>query len=379
MALNRTSWLIGIVVLIHQAAFGVLDPTVLPVRYGQYGRSVAVGPQNALVIWTDYRRTVDLSSEIYGTRVDTLGQALDGDGVPLTGVVRGSATVTALKDQFLIVWGHDTTIYARRMTSAGELLDTQPITVSTNPSHPDGRFQYGGISAAADGTNFWVAWTDHRGFDEDIYAARISPAGRVLDPGGIKICNRAGNQNTPRLSERADFVAWVDSRPTRRSIFGARLHAKGFALDNNGFRIMSSTNQYVNLADVSGNGRSWLVLWSAQSGIYANQIGKRAAVSYAFPIARTDDQAFPHVEASGLDYLVVWQAGGSVVGKRVTGKSAGQLMPLAGDPTGQAVFSVSSFAGNRDRFCLTGTTGPKGASWMYNDVWYGSFTASLLP
>jgi hypothetical protein len=391
MAMNRTPWLIGIVVFMHHAAFSALDPTVLPVSYGQYGGSVAVGPQNTLLTWIDYRRTEDMAHEVFGTRIGPLGETLDGDGIPLTGLADGGAAVAALRNQFLIVWSKGPDIYARRMTSSGELLDTQSITVTANPGHPYPELVYREFTAAADGVNFWVAWNDDRSMPagtpeylrydyEDIYAARINPAGRVLDPRGIRICTRRGGQRAPRLSSRADFIVWSDYRGGKHSIFGARLHPKGFSLDANGFAIMSSTNLYTTAADVSGNGRAWLVVWGDPSAIYGAQVSPKPAVSRQLLLAGTIERATPQVEASGQDYLVLWQADASTVGTRVTAtKQVGPIVTIASDPTGTAYYSFGGFAGDGVRYYVTGTTAPKSSSWFYNDVWFGSFTRSMLP
>lgn len=380
----------GFAVLLNQAALAALQPTVLPVNYGQYGGSVAVGPQNTLVTWVDYRRTMDLAHEIYGTRLGPLGEALDGDGIPLTGNCDGGAAVAALGSQFLIVWSRGPTIYARRMTSAGELLDAQPIIVISNPAHPYPELVNREFSVAADGANFWVAWSDDRSMPagtpeyqrydyQDIYAARISPAGRVLDPRGIRICTRRANQTAPKLSPRADFIVWVDQRPTARSIFGARLHPRGLVLDPQGFRIMISTNQYTSAPDVSGNGRGWLVVWGEPSAIYGAQVQTTIAVSRPFPIARASELTAPQVETSGPDCLVLWQSGASTLGTRVTTpKQVGRVVTIASDATGAAFFSFGGFAGNGTRFCVSGTTAPKDATWLYNDVWFGQFSPSLL-
>jgi hypothetical protein len=390
MTLNRTPWILGIIVVVNQA-FGAIEPTVLPVRFGQYGGSVAVGPQNALVAWIDYRRTEDLAYEIFGTRVGLLGETLDGDGIPLTGLAGAGVAVAALKEQFLIVWSKGPNIYARRMTSSGELLDVQPITVSANAAHPYPELVYREFTAAADGANFWVAWNDDRNMPagtpeylryqyEDIYAARISPAGRVLDPRGIRISGRRGQQSAPRLSKRADFIVWSDYRGGRSSIFGARLHPRGFSLDAGGIPIMTSSNHSTTAADIGSNGRGWLVVWGDASGIYGAQVNRKTSVSRPFAIAPTTERATPQVESSGEDCLVVWQSQASTVGRRVTGsKGLGPIITLATDATGEAYFSFAGFGSNGSRYWITGTTAPKSATWLYNDVWFGSFSASMLP
>lgn len=390
MAINRALWLVGIVVLLNRSASAAIDPTVLPVNYGQYGGSVGVGRDNTLVTWIDYRRTMDLTHDVFGTRIGLLGETLDGDGVSLATDVSGAAAVAALKDEFLIAWAKGPNVYARRMKSSGELLDEQPIVVSANPAHPYPELVYLELSAAADGTNFWVAWSDDRSMPagtpeyqrydyQDIYAARISRAGRVLDPRGIRICTRRGRQDAPHLSPGADFIVWTDYRGAKLSTFGARVHPRGFALDPNGFPIASSTNLYTTAADVSGNGRAWLVVWGDTTGIYGAQVGRQGAVSAPFLIANTNERAAPQVAAAGLDYLVLWQAGAATVGTRVTSsKGVGQVVTIANDATGAAYFSFGGLAGNGARYCVTGTTAPMNASWFYNDVWFGSFTGTLI-
>src|SRR5258705_11859847 len=103
MALHRTLWLVGIVVLLNRSVSAVIDPTVLPVRFGQYGGSLAVGPHNTLATWVDYRLTEDLNHNIFGTRIGPLGETLDGDGVRMAGGAgTGAAAVAALGDEFLL-------------------------------------------------------------------------------------------------------------------------------------------------------------------------------------------------------------------------------------------------------------------------------------
>ena len=76
---------------------------------------------------------------------------------------------------------------------------------------------------------------------------------------------------------------------------------------------------------------------------------------------------------------MLWQADASTVATRVTGsKKVGQVVTIAKDDTGAAYFSFGGFAGNGSRYCVTGTTAPKNASWFYNDVWFGAFTGTMI-
>jgi hypothetical protein len=45
-----------------------------------------------------------------------------------------------------------------------------------------------------------VVWQDQRSGSDDIYGARVTPAGAVLDTAGIAISAAADSQSTPALA-----------------------------------------------------------------------------------------------------------------------------------------------------------------------------------
>ncbi len=55
-------------------------------------------------------------------------------------------------------------------------------------------------SVAFDGTNYLVAWADSRSGTSDVYGARVSQAGTLLDPLGIAISTAANNQEAPSVA-----------------------------------------------------------------------------------------------------------------------------------------------------------------------------------
>ena len=62
------------------------------------------------------------------------------------------------------------------MTPSGNVLDTEPITVSGAPGD---QMQ---PTVAWNGSNYLVAWRDHRSSGYDVFGARVSSGGSVLDP-----------------------------------------------------------------------------------------------------------------------------------------------------------------------------------------------------
>jgi len=82
-----------------------------------------------------------------------------------------------------------------------------------------------------------VVWADKRTYSSteyDIYGARVSATGEVLDPTGIPICTDPGRQTSPRVAFDGEryLVVWEDDRESTSAfqlyqIYGARVSATG--------------------------------------------------------------------------------------------------------------------------------------------------------
>ena len=69
-------------------------------------------------------------------------------------------------------------LYGARVSKDGVVLGSAPIVISAAAGDE------ADAAVAFDGTNYLVVWQDQRGSTgRDIYAARVSPDGTVLDPG----------------------------------------------------------------------------------------------------------------------------------------------------------------------------------------------------
>src|SRR5690606_12958049 len=89
-------------------------------------------------------------------------------------------------------------------------------------------------AAAPLGDNYLVVWTDVRvgTAKADIYGARVSPLGEVLDPVGFLICGAAEVQDWPDLASHATgaLVVWHDYRNGAGpswDIYGSRISLDG--------------------------------------------------------------------------------------------------------------------------------------------------------
>jgi len=332
----------------------VLDASGIAISTGarhQRSPAPAFDGTNSLVVWEDGR---NVSHDVYGARVTPAGVVLDPSGIAIS---------TAADDQWypalafdganlLVVWAdgrssatHDD-ICGARVAPAGVVLDPSGIAVSTANAHQ----WYPAL--AFDGTNFLVVWQDSRSGSYDIYGARVTPAGVVLDPSGIAISRVANDQCWPALAfGGTDFlVVWQDSRDGSYDIYGARVTPDGVLLDTSGIAISTAASNQESPA-LAFDGTNFLVAWADDGrgdttyyDIYGARVTPAGGVldTSGIAISTADDhQWYPALAFDGTNFLVVWRDLRSgrydIFGTRVT--PAGAVL----DPSGRAISIAADY------------------------------------
>src|SRR5262249_34068081 len=121
----------------------------------------------------------------------TIGPEIGTDN-PIFAAAGGDQTRPAVafgNGNYLVGWdrsrGANVDLYGVRVSPGGAVLDPTGIPITT------GLGDQLRPAIAFDGTNWIVTWdgTPANPISVDIYAARVSPAGVVLDPGGIQVTN----------------------------------------------------------------------------------------------------------------------------------------------------------------------------------------------
>lgn len=156
-------------------------------------------------------------------------------------------------------------IVACRVDKSGKALDAKPFVVSGAADLQEKpRLAFGGDV-------FLVVWQDMRnGKDYDVYAARVSPDGKTLDPDGVLVCGGVRNQAMPDVVyDGGNFlVVWQDFRSGKYAIHGARVDKSGKVLDPDGVVLGDSGkkdfHRITPAASSLGDGRS-VVFWVANS------------------------------------------------------------------------------------------------------------------
>ncbi len=255
--------------------------------------------------------------------------------------------------EYLVVWeetrpsGSAYDIYGARVADDGTLLDQDPIAISTASSNQLDP------SVAWDGTNFMVVWTDFRSAEtSNVYAARVSSAGAVLDPLGVRVTNAVDSQYEAAIASNGtdSLVTWRDERAGFfvDDIYGARISSAGAVLNPGGIQIGSAANTQFEPA-VAWNGTNYLVAWAddrAGTGyydIYGTQVSSTGTVSSVSGTAistASREQYAPAITSNGSDFYVAWHDHRSNVtydlyGTRVS--SAGSVLT----PTGTAISTAA--------------------------------------
>ena len=286
--------------------------TVLPSCGGQRYPRAAFDGENFLVVWDDSR--VGSSYDIYGCRVARDGTLMDPLDFVISEAPDDQTTPVVAFDgsNYLVAWrdrrsgGSD--IYAARVMPSGVVLDSAgiPVALLAEEYEP---------SIAFNGENYLVAWCDLSSRVTDIHGARVTRAGAVLDPQGFAITTAPSYQEEPAIASDGQdfFVVWQDFRNDQADIFAARVSADGQVLDTSGVAVCLADSLQAS-PKVSFDGRNYLVVWMDQRGedsslIYAARVSPEGTVldSAGFSASKTyAAQVYPDVAFDGSEYVVVW-------------------------------------------------------------------------
>jgi hypothetical protein len=340
---------------------------------------------NYLVAWDDTQQRADLM-DVVGTRVAPSGTVLDagGFGISRAPAIQGAPSTVFGAGEHLVVWtdfrNGSNAAYGARVTPAGTVLDSNGILIQDQAGFahvvprgvafdgtrffvpwwwaridppwdeavegtfiaPDGAVgpvvpishgatgDYRRTPAVAFGqTKYLVAWYDRRAGEDDVYGARITPSGGVLEPGGVPVSTAPSVQASPAIQFGAGqfFAVWQDWRSGDARIYGARVTEDGAVLDPGGLPIATTGYPYQSPPAVGFDGTNYLVAWTHGSGadIYCARIASDGTVldPNGIPVSTaTGDQQNVAVGFDGTNYLLVWQdqrdGGWDIYGSRVT-------------------------------------------------------------
>lgn len=314
-------------------------------------QSPAVGSDGSsfLIVWSDNRNSATWY-DIYGTRVSSSGQVLDPGGIAISTASfnQSAPDVTWNGADYLVAWtdnrnGSSSDIYGARVNNG--VVQGSAILISlASPGVPASGVQKN-PRLTSNLNDFFVVWEDYRNSSTipDVYGARVNSGGSVYaaDMNGIPISTRTTYERSPDVAYNGtDYVVvWEDNRnvSNQLDIYGARVSTSGSVLDANGFAITTVTGSQGGpvIARASG-GSDCLVVWTgAPGGVHGAFVTSGTSVGSTITVNNsTTVSGSVAIGALSAGYLVVWYNyvvggnNGDVYGSRVT--TSGSVL----DPTG---------------------------------------------
>ncbi len=296
------------------------------------------------VVW--HRQQPDFSKAVYGSRLDTNGQMLDGDGDNLSGN-SFSDTFTDMAVawdgvNWRVTWLRNLTeLRAARVNTSGTVLDPGGVAISGPSAGPTAGNGSGGLQ---------IVWSPYVDADQGVVTANISSTNAAGPSRQLAI--GAPRQVRPDIATNGNgyMVAYLSSTGSAHRVLAQPLDAAGNPVTAGPVELASG--DLINgpgAPAVAWNGSVYLVAWSSSSagGLFAQRLNPDGSKVDAAPFL-VMSSAFgpPDIEAIGDTFLVLGRKYGSstqfiiLYAARVNGSTGAVLDPtpiyLAGSYVGRA-------------------------------------------
>ncbi len=272
--------------------------------------SLAANGTGFYAIWN--RQEPDFSVHVVGSRVNTAGTRLDGNGVNLSGTKQpsGSAAQSVTWDgvNWRVLLAEYGTGYVARVTSAGALLDPGSIALPGRPTGP----------TAGLGGTLQVVSTEFANNNYDVFTYAISP-GNVPGP-SRPLSVGAPQQTRPDVATSGTgyLLTCLSSTASGQRLLAHPLDAAGNPLTAEPVELAAGN---VGAPNVAWNGSVYLVAWGTSQGVVAQRLQADGTKVDAAPFVVMPTAFGPaDVAALGSDFLVC--------GRQV-GISAQYIFPVA--------------------------------------------------
>lgn len=298
----------------------------------QFVPSAATNGERVIFVWSDTRRSNERSSsDVMFAFTDTTGAALDstpeerGQALTFSPSVQASPAIAWGGDRYLTVWReapeHEfIEIRAARLNSDGRSMDGRGIRLDTSDAYKDApRITF-------DGQNFVVIWREGSLTDARLMGMRVSPSGTLLNSLPFEIARPQAIHHKYAIASNGagSLVVFVSFDAGSEQVWIARITSQGTLLDPGG-RIVSAEPHRAGFVDVATDGANYLAAWSnARNEIFATTIDADSPAPAPALIAT----GYEPVVAWGANrYLIAYSANDGIRGRFFGEKSDRLLAP----------------------------------------------------
>jgi len=331
--------------------------------YGdQYYGAVAAGPGEYFAVWVDMRvgGANPAGYDLYGQRILPDGSVANPGSIELlrdlTRTTNGIPAIAYNGEVYLVAWYEGLTLFGMRVAPDGEVLDPGGFTIGTingNQTWPaiasDGQdflvVQGGGSLILAhrvggDGTVdpvsvvvnsgatavgypkvafgagvYTVVWTQTPA--QAIRVARITPAGQLLDPGGINVSG-GGIDVDPHVDFDGTnfYVVWQRKDGALWDLWGAHVNPGAELVSGPTLLLDGNTWGYVSSGQVAFNGTEHLITITtgepvfSNSDLYAQRVSAAGApIGSPLPVSTLEgrSQVAMGIAAVGNQFFIIWE------------------------------------------------------------------------
>ncbi len=186
----------------------VLDPapiTVYKYPFSDSAEAEVASDGNNWVVVT--RGTLGGENDLFGIRIAPDGTVLDPGGVilvPATGSLTFNLDIEFAVDEYLVTYMYGEAVYGLRVDDALQNLDPSPFSIVSPGLTPES------TRLATNGADFFVVWREYSNGTQygEVRGTRVTHAGQVLDPGGLTISDLIFiGANDPRVAW--DGTNWI--------------------------------------------------------------------------------------------------------------------------------------------------------------------------
>lgn len=279
----------------YSPALVALDPAPLAVMPGNHPDVAAVN--DIFLVTGSYENPHEIQ-KIYAMRVrGSDGALLDPSPVLVGGSHARYPRVAAFDDRWLIVWERHPTHDNPNATAKGSILLASGVPQAEFSIQTDGKFPQLAVGAGA----ALVAWQVRNGptvEDLDIQARRLLPTGAFADPAPYFVSTAVNAQfdvavawsGTEYVTAFGDFRNDDIYASKPGDLYGARVSASGAVLDPAGFPFSDEAIPEMRAAAAGANGEFLLggSVFRPESGYVNYRIGLRStAVASGVPVLAT--------------------------------------------------------------------------------------------
>ncbi len=304
---NAAVALVALLLSLPVLAGGREITTPGPIAGNQWNPSVASDGVDFMAAFAE-----QASAKLFVTvaRVSRSGSLLDNEGtrvdetrpIAQTSIVYGAGT-------YLVIWAEFHDIYARRFTTSGVAIDSDPILIRTNA-----RSYTLAPAAAWNGNIFFIVWAEAG----RIFGATMSTDGTISPPSALEP-GLSSFDNAPDVAWNGQIflVIWglfnpcpFECLPMRIGTATVRVAANGMPIDSTPVLVETTLLNPPSSrasATVASNGRDFLVALDETRGISVVLVSRALEIGPKKEIFRWFGGIQSDIAFDGSDYVVAWR------------------------------------------------------------------------